>query len=88
MLHSLDWTIIGVYLLATVAIGILCRGKQDNADDYFTAGGRLSGKFGQILVGLSIAATLFSGISLLAYPSIVYQHGLNILWALVTFPLA
>lgn len=88
MLYALDWIIIGFYLLATIAVGILCRGKQDDANDYFTAGGRLSGPVGQVLVGLSIAATLFSGISLLAYPSIVYQHGLTILWGLLTFPVA
>ncbi len=44
--------------------------------------------FQSLLVGLSIAATLFSGISFLTYPSIVYSHGIAVLLVLVCFPLS
>jgi hypothetical protein len=36
------------------------------------------------MVGLSIAATFFSGISFIAYPSVVYSHGILLpVWGLV-----
>ena len=40
-----------------------------------------------ILVGMSIAATLFSGISFLGYPSVVYKHGIMLMLMLVPFPI-
>src|SRR5690606_41690758 len=36
------------------------------------AGGVMCRWFGSILVGLSVAATLFSGITFMAYPSVLY----------------
>ena len=36
------------------------------------------------MVGLSIAATFFSGISFIAYPSVVYSHGILLpFWGLI-----
>lgn len=80
--------IIAVYLIASMGVGIAFRGKQDNADDYFQAGGRFSSNFQLILVGFSIAATLFSGISFLSYPSVTYGTGIRMLLVLVTFPIS
>jgi sodium-coupled monocarboxylate transporter 8/12 len=88
MLHLLDVVIIVVYLLGTIAIGLLFGGRQKDTGDYFTAEGQLTRLFDSILVGLSIAATFFSGISFLAYPSVVYQGELGILVGLVSFPIA
>ena len=85
MLSYIDILIIVVYLGGTIAIGILCRGKQEDAEDYFTTKGRMRGFFSSILVGLSIAATLFSGISFLGLPSVVYDNGIGILLQLVNF---
>src|SRR5688500_13017413 len=88
MLHTIDFVLIGIYLIAMIVAGIACRGRQEDADDYFTAGGGLGGWFGSLLVGLSIAATLFSGISFIAFPSVVFSSGLKILAAMLSFPLA
>ena len=88
MLSFVDILIIIFYLAGTIATGIMCRGKQEDADDYFTTKGGMGGVFASILVGLSIAATLFSGISFLAYPSIVYANGIGILLGLVNFFIA
>lgn len=88
MLHLLDFIIIFVYIIITVTIGILSRGKQDSAEDYFTTSGQMGGFFQSLLVGLSIAATLFSGISFLAYPSVIYTHGIGIMLGIVCFPIA
>ena len=76
MLTSLDLVVAGVYLVGTIAVGLACRGPQRDADDYFTAKGRLGGRIGALLVGLSVAATLFSGISFLAYPAVIYRGGI------------
>jgi SSS family transporter len=85
MLNVIDSGIIVVYLLLMVVIGIACRGRQDSTADYFTARGKLGGFIGTAIVGLSIAATFFSGISFLAYPSLVFRSGLLILMGLPTF---
>ena len=65
-------------------MGILASGRQKDVDDYFTAGGSMGGWLGTILVGLSIAASLFSGISFLFYPAVVYSGGI-VLFIGVTF---
>lgn len=88
MLTLFDWIIIAVYLIAMIWIGIATRGKQDSSADYFIAHGGLSGVIGMILIGLSIAATFFSGITFLAYPGVVYKQGLLILMGLPTFLVA
>ncbi|MEX2170094.1 MAG: hypothetical protein WD851_12355 [Pirellulales bacterium] len=67
-----------------IAVGISASGRQKDADDYFTAGGSMGGWFGTVLVGLSIAATLFSGISFLFYPAVMYNGGI-VLFVGVTF---
>jgi SSS family transporter len=88
MLHVIDMLIIGVYLIGTVAIGLIYGGRQRSTDDYFTGGGRMNSPLQTVLVGLSIAATLFSGISFLAYPSVVFSQGTAILFGMICFPLA
>ncbi|OHB57594.1 MAG: hypothetical protein A2Y07_06980 [Planctomycetes bacterium GWF2_50_10] len=83
----IDIIIILVYLGGTIAIGLASRGRQETAEDYFTAEGEFSGVFRIILVGLSITATFFSGLSFLAYPSIGFSHGTLILIILLVFPI-
>jgi solute:Na+ symporter, SSS family len=73
MIGLADYIIIALYFGGTVALGIAARGRQNDIDDYFTAGRGLSGRIGIILVGISIAP--ISGLSLLAVPSVCYTHG-------------
>lgn len=87
MITPLDWLVIGVYLAGTVAVGLWYGGRQRDTGDYFVGSGEMRSGFQSLLVGLSIAATLFSGISFLAYPSIVYQHGPAVLIGLASFPI-
>lgn len=75
-MHWIDVTIMAAYMLGMVAVGMLARGKDEDAADYFTAGGSLSNWFQTIVVGLSIAGTFFSGISFISYPSVVYSSGI------------
>ncbi|BBO32843.1 sodium:solute symporter family transporter [Lacipirellula parvula] len=74
-MHWIDLTIMAVYLIGSMTAGLLARGKDDDVQDYFTAGGSLGGWFNTIVVGLSIAGTFFSGISFVSYPSVVYSSG-------------
>jgi len=84
----IDGLIIFVYVVGVVVVGIACRGRQDNIRDYFTAQEGFKGRLGMIMVGLSIGATLFSGLSLVAYPSMFYTYGVTVLAGLVCFPIA
>lgn len=84
----IDSTIVFVYLAAIVAVGIIYRGRQDDIRDYFTAQNGFAGSLGTIMVGLSLGATLFSALSFVAFPSIVYTYGVTSLTALLGYPAA
>jgi Na+/proline symporter len=75
-MHWIDISIMGLYLVGMTLVGMLARGKEGDAEDYFTAGGSLNNWFNTIVVGLSIAGTFFSGISFISYPSVVYSNGI------------
>ena len=68
---SVDWSIIGVYALIVVGIGIVASRRQNNTDEYF----RGSRQLPWWAVGLSIIATSFSAASLLGGPGEGYNHG-------------
>lgn len=84
-MHTLDYIIVLIYLAGVVTGGIFsARSARGDADEYFTAKGTLKGPLGTIMIGLSIAATLFSGISLVVYVSAAYTDGIKILLGLVS----
>lgn len=87
-MHPLDAIIITVYLVGIVAIGIIYRGRQDSIRDYFTASHGFGGWVGTIMVGLSLGATLFSALSFVAFPSVIYTYGVTALSALLGYPAA
>ena len=66
----LDGAIILVYMAVVVTAGLLSRGRQASGEDYFTAGGAMQGFLGTAIVGLSVAATFFRGITFVALPSV------------------
>lgn len=83
-MHWIDVTITVAYTIGIVAIGLSARGKNKTPADYFIAGGTLNTWLDAVLVGLSIAATFFSGISFIVYPSVVYSSGLLLpVWGLL-----
>lgn len=84
----IDLTIIVVYMVGIVVVGIAYRGRQDNIRDYFTAQDGFKGVLGMVMVGLSLGATLFSGLSFVAFPSMFFTYGITVLTGLVCFPLA
>jgi SSS family transporter len=67
----LDYGIFAAYLLLTLAIGMWFVKGQRNLNEYFLAGRSM----GSLVVGMTILASLFSGISFLAAPSEGYANG-------------
>ena len=70
--QPLDYIIFAVYLLASVLVGVVFVKEQKDIKSYFLAGQSM----GYVVVGISILAALFSGISYLASPSEIYTHGI------------
>ena len=78
-LETLDWIIIGVYILFTSVLGFWFTKKAGKSmEDYFLAGRSLP----WWIAGTSIAATWFATDAPLAAASLVRQHGIfgNWLW--------
>jgi Na+/proline symporter len=86
--RTIDIAVVVIYLAAVVAVGIACRGRSRSVDEYFTAHGLFRGPLGTLLVGLSIAATFFSGISLVVYISSAYTNGIQIGAGMLSMPVA
>ena len=80
----IDWTILIVYLAATLALGLWLARRNRGEDDYFVAGRRLSGW----LAGASMAATTFSIDTPLYVAGIVGTRGLAANWEWWGFGLA
>jgi solute:Na+ symporter, SSS family len=86
-MRALDIAVILVYMIGVVWAGIASRGKRDDVEEFFTAKGRFRGAMGSVLIGLSMAATLFSGISFIAYTSTAYSDGIRIVLGVASFPI-
>ncbi len=80
----IDWLILAFYLLITLILGLLLASRNQNKDDYFVAGRRLSGW----LAGASMAATTFSIDTPLYVAGIVGTRGLAGNWEWWSFGLA
>ena len=80
----LDYTIFGVYLAASVGVGLLSARGSKSLGDYFLAGRGMN----SLLVAMSILAALFSGISYLAGPADVYKNGFAFAYVVLAFFIA
>ncbi|QGO67873.1 Na(+)/glucose symporter [Piscirickettsia salmonis] len=70
-LHNFGWlnyTVLLIYLLSVLSVGIYFAKRQKKADDYFKAGGRIPGW----AAGLSIFATTLSSITFMSIPEKSY----------------
>ncbi len=81
-MHPLDYAVVGIYLLATVGLGIAF-GRQKSRDEFFLAGRSM----GMLPVGLSVMATLFSSNSFVMYPAVAFGDSLKIGLSMVAFTL-
>ena len=66
----LDYSIFFGYLASAVLVGVLFVKEQRTIKDYFLA----SRSMGYVLIGISVLAALFSGISYLGAPAESYMH--------------
>jgi SSS family solute:Na+ symporter len=86
-MQFLDILVIFVYMAGVIWAGLRSRSKEGDSEDYFTAKQGFHGVLGMIMVGFSMAATLFSGISFVIYTSVAYQHGAGIAASMLGLPL-
>ena len=80
----IDWFILFLYLIFSLALGIYISLKNQNEADYFVAGRRLTG----LLAGMSMAATTFSIDTPLYVAGIIGTRGLAGNWEWWSFGLA
>ena len=82
-----NWTILLLYLVAMLGMGIYFMRKENNADDFFKGGGRIP----WWAAGISIYATMLSAITYMTIPAKAYTTNWTyypMLWMilLVSFP--
>ncbi|HEY3129864.1 MAG TPA: sodium/solute symporter [Acidobacteriota bacterium] len=70
---ALDWSVLGVYLAASVVLGASFYRKHETAKDYFLAGRSMS----WFPVAISIIATDLSALSYIGVPALVYKKDLK-----------
>ena len=78
---AIDYAVFAVYMFASVAIGVWFVREQRTVKDYFLAGQSMN----WFVVGISVIAALFSGISYLGAPTEVYKHDMTYPLVLVSF---
>ncbi len=83
----LNWTVLVLYLVAMLGMGIYFMRKENGADDFFKGGGRIP----WWAAGISIYATMLSAITYMAIPAKAYTTDWTyypMLWMilLVSFP--
>ncbi|HOJ75120.1 MAG TPA: sodium/solute symporter [Phycisphaerae bacterium] len=80
----MDWTVILLYAIGMLAIGLYYHLRMKDAEDYLLGGRNMPSRS----VGLSLFATLFSTITYLALPGEIIDKGPVILWSMVSIPIA
>ncbi len=80
---TLNYIILGIYLIAMVAIGILFAGKQKTTEDFFLAGRKMP----WLAVAMSMYASLTSAITFIALPATAYAENISFLIVSLVSPL-
>jgi SSS family solute:Na+ symporter len=65
---AIDFSVIGIYLAAMVAVGVFFSFRNKNSDDFFRGGQRVP----WLVAGMSIFATMLSSITFIAIPAKAY----------------
>jgi len=77
LLHPLDWTVVALYVIGTVALGLAFRRRaSSSAESYFLAGRSLP----WWVLGTSMVATTFAADTPLAVTGFVREHGVWYNW--------
>ncbi|MGF1456607.1 MAG: sodium/solute symporter [Alphaproteobacteria bacterium] len=80
---TLNWTIVGGYLLASLALGFAVSAKVTTAEDFFL--GRRATPWWAI--GLSVLATYVSALTFLGAPAWSYGTGMSVIAIHLNYPL-
>lgn len=81
-LQALDWFLIGLYLVTTLAMGAYYASQQRDVSEYFVG----SGSMNPLLIGVSLFATLLSTISYLSMPGEAAGKGPVMLVGMLAYP--
>ncbi|MDG1854614.1 MAG: sodium:solute symporter family protein [Verrucomicrobiales bacterium] len=77
--------VLAIYLLILLGLGIFGYLKSKGTEeDYYLAG---RGQ-GLLVTSLTIMATFFSGVALLGFPGLVYEHGVSSMFLALNLPVA
>jgi SSS family solute:Na+ symporter len=82
-LQPVDWAIVAIYALSTIALGFYFSRRQQSTEEYFIG----SGNMNPLLIGISLFATLLSTISYLSMPGEAAGKGPVHLLGLLSMPL-
>lgn len=82
-LHTLDWCVIGTYLVAMLLVGWYFSRRTQTTDDYLLGGRQMN----PWAVGLSLFATLLSTLTYLSMPGEMIKHGPMVIAMIASFPL-
>ncbi|MCH7688123.1 MAG: hypothetical protein IH899_15825, partial [Planctomycetes bacterium] len=82
-LTTLDYLVIGIYLISMLAMGFSIARKQKSTDDFFLGGRNLPAW----AVGISIFASLLSTITFLGMPGEMFRTGIGFLTRQLGVPL-
>lgn len=74
LLTAADYIVIGIYLFATIAIGIAVGRRLKTGEDFFLAGRSLP----WWAVGMSLVATDIGGVDIIGVGGAAYSHGLAV----------
>jgi len=80
-LNILDLIIVGVYLLAMVAIGVYSVKRIKNTGDYFVAGH----SFGPLVLMATVCATIIGGSGLMGRAGVAYSSGFKAILTAVPY---
>ena len=82
-LHYLDWGLIVLYAVSTIALGVYFGRRQRSTNEYFVG----SGKMNPFFIGVSLFATLLSTISYLSVPGEVAGKGPVVIIGVLGWPI-
>ena len=74
MLHTLDYVVIGVYLIVLLAICVRVTRSSPDVDELFLAGRTL----GPAVIGFSLFASNISSTTLIGLPGAAWEHGISV----------
>ncbi|MFB6465405.1 sodium:solute symporter family protein [Cytobacillus sp. Hz8] len=84
-MSGIDWFVLILYFFVMIGIGVWSYRRVKNADDYFTAGGKMP----WWLAGVSHHMSGYSAAVFVAYAAVAYQYGFTIyIWWAVPVSLA